>query len=364
MAQKNTIILGTNKNGLLPLSWLDLRNGMLIAGASGMGKSNTMAFYLTQYAYNGAKIILCDYGGSGASEETLVHRIEHLKPAFYNNMKPATTMKEIVQYIRIVNTLIKERQVSGDMSQVLFVVDEFSAFLLAIEPEQRKEITRDINGNKTTIAIKKEPTFLSSFLESVITARKYNIRFIIAGQEWAQISTNGVRAIRSAFTNHIIHGLDSGSAKLFAENDSKLIRIIQLLETGYAYIRPANDIYKIPLLLEDFVIDTEEKLAKLYPKDSVEAAQSETKKDWTYQELQNYIHMLMSDAKLLIINKDLGKWPIETKEDIIEFLVLLGWSGNRVEQAIRGDTNKTREFYKYYWNKHFSDKKAISDTAN
>ena len=68
------LIVGHRDDQWMSLPWKE-NNGLLVAGQSGSGKSQTAAFYLIQYALQGVKLILCDYDSPDGDEETLSERV-------------------------------------------------------------------------------------------------------------------------------------------------------------------------------------------------------------------------------------------------------------------------------------------------
>jgi hypothetical protein len=213
------------------MEW-DNSNGILIAGKSGSGKSQTASHYLTQYAAMGARLIVCDFDASVNTEQTLINRLEHLQDSFL--LPPATTGEQIIQYLEIAK-MIGDRRYRGidtDKYPIIFAIDEVSAFLLSNRPPR---MTRTIKLEDDWVVKEEKPTYIEEFLGTVNKLRKVNFRFLLIGQEWAQFSTQGAAAIRSAFSHRIIHSIDARGAKLLlAAPSAATLRMIENLETGKA----------------------------------------------------------------------------------------------------------------------------------
>lgn len=249
-----TIILGRNKEGIKILPWNN-NNGMIIAGVSGSGKSQTASLYLTQYAHNGAKIILGDYGASMNTGESLTERVSHLHRAML--LPPVSSASDIIRYVDTVREIGRQRQNGkAEMFPLIFAIDEFSAFVLAANPPKRTRRIKDGEYTETTT----EQTYLEKLIESIITLRKFNIRFMLIGQEWAQLKSSGIRAIRSNIATQVIHKLDNNLAGLFGFSTTEDKRQIMNLGVGQIYFNGAR--YQVPLLDDTFITQTVQRLDK------------------------------------------------------------------------------------------------------
>lgn len=252
MTIQNTIILGRNKNGIKVLPWNN-NNGMIIAGVSGSGKSQTASLYLTQYAHNGARIILGDYGATMYTGESLTERVAHLNKAML--LPPVNTARDIINYIDRIKDIGRQRQEGkAEMFPLIFAIDEFSAFVMAANPPKR---TRTIKEGEYK-EVQTEQTYLEKLIESIITLRKFNIKFMLIGQEWAQLKSSGIRSIRSNITTQIIHRLDNSLAGLFGFTGVEDKRQIMNLGVGQIYFN--GDRYQVPLLDDKFIAQTVKRL--------------------------------------------------------------------------------------------------------
>jgi hypothetical protein len=225
------------------LNW-DTSNGIIIAGRSGSGKSNTAAHYLTQLAAQGVKLIICDYNGGGGTGQSLIERIEHLGDAF---LWPAVTEEQdIIRYIESLHELGKQRLKGkipiSEHFPIVFVIDEFSSFVANTPPPV--QITTIKEGDTKTIT--RAPTYMQRALDMLITVRKANMRVIVMGQNWLQSGTTShVRAFRSNFSDIVLHGLSARDAGLFID-DRDVARVVETLKTGQIYYN-GNRLY-VPLL--------------------------------------------------------------------------------------------------------------------
>lgn len=308
------IYLGTSDNEHIRLPW-NTSNGILIAGKSGSGKSQSAALYLTQYAIKGAKLVICDAGAATGIQETLLDRVTHLTNAFLR--PPATTLESIASYIQWIQT-IGENRYSGkdaDRTPIIFVIDEFSAFILNYKPSKERIITRQkIDDRQTSIETQELPNFLEKLIMSVSKYRKVNIRFVIIGQEWAQMSTSGIRALRSNITDIILHRLDNNGARLFGFTSQKDIQTIMNLPVGSAFYQ--GSVLRVPLMGGDLIHAATTRIPKV--------AQVKPQPDTFLAEmLEKYGHYL-------------GRVNIETREDLIKFLMKLGKDEQWITSNVKG----------------------------
>lgn len=215
------------------ISWKE-NNGLLVAGQSGSGKSQTAAFYLIQYALQGVKLILCDYDSPDGDEETLSERVSFLQESFY--LPPAKTTEEIVARLR---SLSKEYELrKKDPTRrfpLLFVIDEVSAFFQSLD-----------DGDYGYSP--------SSFARELLLFRKVGIRAMIIGQEWSsnfsKSAREALRPIRSAFRVKILHKIDGANAKMLLDaSDQKSARVLSEMKTGQIYYN--KEILNIPLLTKE-----------------------------------------------------------------------------------------------------------------
>lgn len=244
-----TILLGLTKHsGKIKgatLEWID-NNGILIAGQSGSGKSQTAAFLLNQYAALGVKLIICDYDSPDGNEETLSGRIAHLADSFY--LAPVKTAEDIQAQLVKLDKEYRLRLSNPDRNfPLLLVIDEVSAFLSYLSDTKKKG---------------EDP--IKVFARNLLQFRKVNIRSMIIGQEWSSgFATTTMRPIRSAFKIKLIHRLDRANVSLVMDKaESNTIRTIGHLQTGQIYY---NDyVLSVPMLNDKMRTWAIEKL-KNYP---------------------------------------------------------------------------------------------------
>lgn len=227
------LIVGYRNDQWVSISWKE-NNGVLVAGQSGSGKSQTAAFYLIQYALQGVKLILCDYDSPDGDEETLSERVSFLQESFY--LPPAKTTEEIVARLR---SLSKEYELrKKDPTRrfpLLFVIDEVSAFFQSLD-----------DGDYGYSP--------SSFARELLLFRKVGIRAMIIGQEWSsnfsKSAREALRPIRSAFRVKILHKIDGANAKMLLDaSDQKSARVLSEMKTGQIYYN--KEILNIPLLTKE-----------------------------------------------------------------------------------------------------------------
>jgi hypothetical protein len=213
----------------VPLEWKD-NNGILIAGQSGSGKSQTAALYLNQLAYQGVQLIICDFDSPLEEEEALSERVKHLQGAFY--LPPAKSPEEIKQRLAALDTEYRTRL--DDPTRrfpLMLVIDEVSAFLSYIKDDEGKSI--------------------ENFARGLLQMRKVGIRSMIIGQEFSSgFSTQLIRPIRTAFRVKVIHQLDSANTKMLLDMPTTdTIRGIGKQPTGFAYYN--ERFMAVPLLNEE-----------------------------------------------------------------------------------------------------------------
>lgn len=197
------------------LEWKE-NNGILIAGQSGSGKSQSAAFYLNQYAYQGTQLIICDFDSPDQEADALSERVSHLEGAFY--MPVAKKPEDIQNRLRALDIEYNRRKQDPTRRfPLMLVIDEVSAFLSYIKDEEDSE-------NKA----------INRFATNLLLMRKVGIRSMIIGQEWSSgFSTQLMRPIRSAFRIKIIHKLDAANTKMLLDfPDASTARTIGSLKTG------------------------------------------------------------------------------------------------------------------------------------
>ena len=217
-------------------------NGIIIPGQSGSGKTNTAVHYMSQYAAQGVKLIVCDY--NGGLEQTLSDQIEHLSDSFL--WDPVVEGEDIVAYIDRIHALGQERLQRRDTNHfpILFVVDEFSSFIS--NTPVPLEVTKVRNGDTTTTTRKAQ--YMQRFVDALTTTRKVDIKFMVMGQNWVQAgTTSSVRQFRDNFNTIVFHKLSHTDAKLFT-SDPQTIRQIESLKPGL--VMHENTLLRLPLVSE------------------------------------------------------------------------------------------------------------------
>lgn len=273
---KNTIVVGyTSPTTVRLLPWRN-SNGILIAGIPGFGKTYTASWLLAQYAYLGTSLVLADYGASQTTDQTLLDSLSFVSESFL--LEPVTKASDIVETIRLIDRLGSLRY-SGEIQPqdhypIMFVIDEFPAFITNYKPPKthttkvRGEVKSEQGQTKT---IQSEPTFLDSLLASILKLRKVNIHFMLIGQEWSQMGTVGIRAIRSNIGDKILHRLDKNGSALFGFDSKEERTIIQKLPVGYSYFN--GDVLRTPRMT-DSTMSLIQKRVDMYPKRFIPALYS------------------------------------------------------------------------------------------
>lgn len=252
----NVIEQGRVTRSVRVLEWRAC-NGIIIPGQSRSGKTNSAVYYMSQYASQGVKLIVCDF--NGGLDGTLIPQIDHLAGAFY--WEPATDGDQIVEYIERIHDLGKKRY-TGKVTNnfpLLFVIDEFTS-LLSNNPAPAIT-TRTRAGDTTTTT--KQAGYMQHFVDVLTTAAKRDIKFMVMGQNWAQVgTTSSLRQFRGNFTDAVFHRLSSRDAELFT-NDRQTINQIESLRAGFVIHN--GDMLRVPLFREQHRLDTERLIRKQFP---------------------------------------------------------------------------------------------------
>lgn len=219
MVPKRTVSLGfpvgLNAQGKRRfLSWYDF-NAIVLAGSSGSGKSQSTTYWLSSLVYKGVQLIMCEYDSAVGVADTLYTRTEHLSSAFLQPF--AMTTQEIVHHIQYCEHLIEYRKenVHAFHFPVMFVIDEFSALYINSTIGQRVPLVRLLN--------------------LINTGRKYNIRFLLAGQTWGQISSNNLAQLREACNTKVVHRIESRNLDILIGGTQEEMRLVRRLQKGYVY---------------------------------------------------------------------------------------------------------------------------------
>lgn len=306
----NTIQQG--KTYSYPLYWRE-NNGMLLAGQSGTGKTATASFYLAQLALQGVQFIICDYDAPEENEETLSNRISFLNSSFY--LPPVKTLSETMHYITLLEKEHAERiQDPTKRDPLLFVIDEASIFFAEEEV-------------KNTLKI---------FAKNLLQMRKVNIRVMIIGQEWSsRFSSEMMRFIRTSFREKIFHKLDQNNAGLLLGNmaTTEITSNIAALKTGQIWYN--NYVFTVPYLTETQKKQIATTLQKRKKNQNKENVQFEQDKD-TVSITPFLEEMFQKYGKAAGIG-------MTTKEDLICFLYLRGYSDSFITKMVSGSQTKIQE---------------------
>jgi hypothetical protein len=321
-----TIGLGTHvlhgKEYWVDLPW-NTGNGILIAGQSGSGKSQTAAFYLNQYAYHGAKIIICDYDSPDGDQETLSERVKHLSGSF---ALPAVTSPEAIQERMewLSEEYARRREDNTRRHPLILVIDEVSAFLSYINDE--------------------DPSAIESFARDLLLMRKVGIRAMIIGQEWSSgFSSHIMRPIRSAFRVKILHRLDSANAKMLLDSPtSSMIRDIGSLKTGEAYYGDIR--MRVPLLSEE---DRKRAAEATGNSTTTTTTTTEDSNNWSMDFEESFIQTLLMKNKL----------NVDDLESIVVYWRARGYTKEEVLKLVRGNRTTIATLYDKNYDKNYDNAK-------
>lgn len=316
-------------------------NGFLVAGKSGSGKGHTMAFLLTQYVIKGVEIVLCDYSSSISSEETLIERTKHLEGGISH---VAITEKEIVatmNYLFELNTARKRGE--AEQTPVIFVFDEFTQFAgTYTEPKITRSRREKIDDNWTESESVTDKGLIDRFIANITDIRKQNIKVIIAGQEWSEKNTTaGMRAVRSQITSGIYHQLDEVNAKMLGFNSKEEQRSVMKLNAGEVIYN--NRKYRVPYNTAEQPIRKDLVDAAIR---SIDERRGNNKitlpKNKPAAVIQEKVAYKLTELDTVLLQEMITKYGakigrVETKDDVIRWLVSRNWSNNRILEVIKGD---------------------------
>lgn len=341
-------LLHENKTrNAITLPWDNI--GILIVGRPGSGKSHVIASLLTQYALKKVSLIVAEYNADATNPQSLLYRIQHLTS--YLHRPPATTAQEIIDIISFVKEELKARQTGkSPRTPLVVVIDEFFQFAASSRPPEEINVKRSGDARTDegeTIIRQKAPTFWEDLLASQTDLRKNNIRLILAAQEIASTATsNLMRQVRDMFRFKLLMNLSPKGSDLLGISDKESQRIIDKLGPGRIFWN--GHIIAVPFPLHpEWLRQVEEHPHVHVPKQPIQK-ESAIVRDWTEKEVQAYIHTLLQrHGPLAIIRYDRGElWNIETFEDIIELLVLHGWSQNKIETVLSSARSSIRQTVK------------------
>jgi len=238
------IVLGFDMNSprkVRTLSWDGILNGILINGMSGSGKSQTAAYLLSQFAYLGTKLIICDYDASG-NEQTLSSRLSHARHSFL--FPPATEQTQVLDYIDTLTRIGEQRKDNPrNHYPIMFVLDEAATFFRNTPPPKRTQTIKHVDG---TTEVKKFPTYIDYMLSQIYTLRKLNIRFMFIAQDWAKVSSVNTRALREGISTKLLLRTDATAAKMFGYETTAEKRLLKSLKRGEVFYD--GSIYKVPTI--------------------------------------------------------------------------------------------------------------------
>lgn len=312
------IVLGiTQRKTARRLLW-NQSNGLIVAGGSGSGKSQTAAWYATQYALKGCKIVLGEYSAYSVQGEGLVDRCDHLKPAFY--YPPARTAEDVIEYIHRLKALadIRLDPVTGRTVQhfpLVCFLDEFSALMLDYKKDMPVDKLRSM----------------------AMTIRKAGMKMVILGQSWSQLS-NEIPQMRNAFDHVVLHRISALNAKVF-DPSSKTAQTIMRLDPGYAL--KDGDLMYVPSKLTGKNLEyAHKRLAELHPPQSID----------------DLLESLMMENIPRTNEPNIDESPVETviertnekittREDLIRMLRNQGMSITEVRNMVRGENTWIAKIY-------------------
>ena len=238
------------------ISWKDC-NGILIAGQSGSGKSQTASLIIGQLAYQGVKLIPCDFESPYMEPDALAERISFCSGAFLYPV--ATDAQDILHRIDMLKAEYQKRRKDPDRREPwLLIIDEFSAFLSYL---------RDVDFEGETDPI-------AAFARLLMQMRKLNMRALVIGQEWSSgFATTSMRHIRSAFPIKLIHKLDGPNTKMLLDGaDINAIRTVGALKTGHVFFR--ENTIPVPYVDNSFKYLVTQKIARLPHSNAVETEET------------------------------------------------------------------------------------------
>lgn len=325
------------KKQLVTLPWDNI--GLLVVGRPGSGKSHVIATLLTQYALKGADIVVAEYNADPSNTQSLLYRIRHLEHAL---ARPAVTSgDDIVALIKWVKQELEARQHGKSArTPLIVVIDEFFQFAASVKPPDEVNVKKSGDARTDegeTIIKQKAPSFWEDLLASQTDMRKNNIRLIIAAQETSSTATsNLMRQVRDMFRFKLIMNLSPKGADLLDIKTTKDQQVINNLKSGQIWTN--GRIITVPFPIKQQWLD---KCAeRLQPRQHIQPI----KEDWNDEDTRAYIAELFAMEPKLYTVKDHKIWYVQTREDVIEYLVLSGWTNNAIRELIKGrmvDTDKT-----------------------
>lgn len=338
--------------GVVKLPW-DNHIGAFIVGRPGSGKSHVIASLLTQYALKGANIAIAEYNADPDNRDSLIYRTRHIHHVL--DFRPCTSGKEVEDMMIWLQNELKARQTKAKEKIPLVVVfDEFFAFSNTYKPKVSTTSWKDGDATSDegeTRTVQKAPTYWEILTSIQSDLRKNNIRLILSVQEPAASAGSTMRQVRDMFRFRLIMNLGIGGAKLLGIDDKASQQLVSKLPPGFVFLRDLEDIIigvPFPINPEWIELCRDTLEPKVVENEYTEFT------DWAQEFLEDYVAQLMRDKKVYVINRNIERMPIQTKEDLIEFLVLIGWNQSQIEDTIRGRNESLRTLYKQYRDTHFN----------
>lgn len=246
---KNRILIGQfndedNTPFLKTMSLEEIANGIIVAGKSNFGKTNTVESIISQMILRyGAYFMIGDY--RGGSEKSMTPKLLPLRKAFLADI--AIEADEIIALIEGFEKIVDDRlrNIDTDRTPIVLVIDEFISFAKKHKPAKVKTVEK--SGNTIT-TINKE-TYIDQMETLLYNARRVNMSIVIIGQNFTQQEgLSGLRAMKDAFANKIIHRLEATDAKGFGF-DAKMQNVIAQFNAGVAWFD--GRVIKVPLVLPE-----------------------------------------------------------------------------------------------------------------
>lgn len=351
--------IGRNRhtNKVIRLPW-DGNIGAFIAGRPGSGKSHVIASLLTQYAIKGVAIVIAEYNADPDNKESLIYRTRHIHHVF--QYPAATTGKEVESLILWLEDELKQRQTAKKAKTPLVVVlDEFFAFSNTFKPKVGvttwKEGDASSEEGETRIT-QKTATYWEKLTSIQSDLRKNNIRLIVAVQEPAASAGSTMRQVRDMFRYRLIMNLGTGAAKLLGIEDKASQNIVMRLAPGYIFLRDIEDIVigvPYPINPEWIALthDIEPVQAQSIPVIEEPVPLELYSYDWTPEDTEMYLDALFkywnNFESICIDSADISA-RIDTKEDLIGLLVLMGKNNSFIINSISGRDDTKRQLIAQY----------------
>jgi len=344
---RNTV---TNK--IVRLKW-DNNIGAFIVGRPGSGKSHVITSLLIQYAIKNVAIAIGEYNADPDNKESLVYRtrpIHHLFKVPY-----ATSDKEVSRLMDWLFLELKQRQLGlSEKTPLVVVLDEFLSFSRQVVPPQITRIWRegDAKSEEGELrTIQRSTSYWDKLVSALSDLRKNNIRIILALQEPASGAGTSMRQVRDMFSFKLIMRLGAGGSKLCGINDVASQRIIETLPTGYVFMRDLEDrIVGVPYPINPEWLSNIPKTPLSQTTISHIPTSLDTY-DWTPEDVDLYLDALFArwnKYEILSINGNEIPSRIDTKEDLIRMLVLVGKNNEFITSHVKGKDETIRSLIKHY----------------